>query len=171
MTKNYGNYDKAPVKHIPGYEAYAGYDAISAALARAVEGKKSQVIVLETYTEVDVPEILEGLKGLGATFFNAEECMVSDREYQDYIRQYLTDDRVFGIMNTLNIEDFYWADSMKLMRQRIAETQGIVVVYGVGASLITQPAGGFLSLGIFIAIVTFLLKKSEEKAAKKEATK
>ncbi|MBS5650894.1 electron transport complex subunit E [bacterium 210917-DFI.7.65] len=42
---------------------------------------------------------------------------------------------------------------------------------GIGASLITQPAGGFLSLGIFIAIVTFLLKKSEEKAAKKEATK
>ena len=37
---------------------------------------------------------------------------------------------------------------------------------GIGASLITQPAGGFLSLGIFIAIVTFLLKKSEEKAAK-----
>ena len=42
---------------------------------------------------------------------------------------------------------------------------------GIGASLITQPAGGFLSLGIFIAIVTFLLKKSEEKAGKKEATK
>ena len=42
---------------------------------------------------------------------------------------------------------------------------------GIGASLITQPAGGFLSLGIFIAIVTFLLKKSEEKAATKEATK
>ena len=42
---------------------------------------------------------------------------------------------------------------------------------GIGASLITQPAGGFLSLGLFIAIVTFLLKKSEEKAAKKEATK
>ena len=46
-----------------------------------------------------------------------------------------------------------------------------VLPEGVGASLLTQPAGGFLSLGIFIAIVTFLLKKSEEKAAKKEATK
>ena len=42
---------------------------------------------------------------------------------------------------------------------------------GVGASLITQPAGGFLSLGIFIAIVNFALRKSAEKAAKKEATK
>lgn len=41
---------------------------------------------------------------------------------------------------------------------------------GVGASLITQPAGGFLSLGIFIAIVSFLMRKSAEKAAKKEVT-
>lgn len=138
MTRNYGNYDKAPTKHIGGYEAWAGYEAITAALAKAVEGKQNQVIVLETYTEVDVPEILEGLKGLNATFFNAEECMVSDREYQDYIRQYLTDDRVFGIMNTLNIEDFYWKDAVKELCRQIAETEGIVVVYGVGASLICQ---------------------------------
>ena len=46
-----------------------------------------------------------------------------------------------------------------------------VLPEGVGASLITQPAGGFISLGVFIAVVTFLLKKSEEKAAKKEANK
>lgn len=135
---NYGNYDKAPAKNISGYEAYAGYEAITHALAKAVEGRKSQVIVLEAYTEVDVGEILEGLKGLNATFFNAEECMVSDREYRDYIRQYLTDDRVFGIMNTLNIQDFYWNDMVKVMRERIAGTEGVVVVYGVGASLVWQ---------------------------------
>lgn len=136
--KIYGNYDKAPTKTIAGYEACAGYEAVTQTLARALEGRKSRVIVLETYTEVDVGEILEGLKGLNATFFNAEECMVSDRAYGDYIRQYLTDDRVFGIMNTLNIQDFYWNDMVKLMRERIAGTEGIVVVYGVGASLVWQ---------------------------------
>ena len=57
-------------------------------------------------------------------------------------------------------------------RQVLGGADGIrILPEGSGASLITQPAGGFLSLGIFIAIVTFLLKKSEEKAAKKEATK
>ena len=134
--KNYGNYDKAPAKQIGAYEACAGYGAITETLAKAVAGRENRVIVLETYTEVDTAEILEGLKGLNATFFNAEECMVSDREYRDYIQQYVTDDRVFGIMNTLNIRDFYWEDMVKLMRERIRDTQGIAVVYGVGASLV-----------------------------------
>ena len=128
---NYGNYDKAPAKRIEGYRACAGYDAITAALKRALQERNERVIVLETYTEVNVQEILEGVKGLNATFINAEECMYSDREYTDYIRQYLTDDRVFGIMNTLNIRDFYWNDMVRVMRERIRETAGTVVVYGV----------------------------------------
>lgn len=135
---NYGNYDKAPAKRIEGYRACAGYDAITAALKRALQERNERVIVLETYTEVNVQEILEGVKGLNATFINAEECMYSDREYTDYIRQYLTDDRVFGIMNTLNIRDFYWNDMVRVMRERIRETAGTVVVYGVGASVVWE---------------------------------
>ena len=88
MAINYGNYDKAPTKRIDGYQAWAGYSDISSTLLQAVSGKENPVITIEAYPEVDIPEILEGLKGLGATFFNAEDCMVSDREYQDYIRQY-----------------------------------------------------------------------------------
>lgn len=39
---------------------------------------------------------------------------------------------------------------------------------GVGASLITAPAGGFLTLGIFIAVVTYVMRRAEEKAASEE---
>lgn len=138
MVNKYGNYDKAPTKHIAGYPAYAGYPAITEALKKAIAEKNAKVVVLETYTEVDTKEILDGLKGLDATFLNAESCMVSNREYNDYIRQFVTDDRVFGIMNTLNITDFYRTETMDLMRREIAETKGTVVVYGVGASLITK---------------------------------
>jgi Na+-translocating ferredoxin:NAD+ oxidoreductase RnfE subunit len=38
---------------------------------------------------------------------------------------------------------------------------------GVGASLLAQPAGGFLMLGIFIAVVHFFIMRSNNK--KKEA--
>ena len=107
MVQGYGNYDKYPAKEIKGFTAVSGYDAIVEELKKAVSGKGRQVIVLETYTEVDQAEILQGLTGLGATVFCAEDCTISDRAYQDYIRQYVTDDRVFGIMNTLNIKDFY----------------------------------------------------------------
>lgn len=138
MTIRYGNYDKAPTKVVGNYEACAGYEAITAMLHKAIEERNGRIIVLETYTEVDKAEIVEGLKGLNATFICAEDAMVSDREYQDYIRQYLTDDRVFGIMNTLNIQDFYWKEGIDTMRRQIQDIPGRVVIYGVGASLITE---------------------------------
>lgn len=138
MVQGYGNYDKYPAKEIKGFTAVSGYDAIVEELKKAVYGKGRQVIVLETYTEVDQAEILAGLTGLGATVFWAEDCTISDRAYQDYIRQYVTDDRVFGIMNTLNIKDFYMKEKVDLMRKRIAETDGLILVYGVGASLICE---------------------------------
>ena len=138
MVQGYGNYDKYPAKEIKGFTAVSGYDAIVEELKKAVYGKGRQVIVLETYTEVDQAEILAGLTGLRATVFWAEDCTISDRAYQDYIRQYVTDDRVFGIMNTLNIKDFYMKEKVDLMRKRIAETDGLILVYGVGASLICE---------------------------------
>lgn len=138
MRKIYGNYDKSPVKNIGGYPAWAGYEDITAELKAAVEKKEGQIIVLETYTEVDTAEIIQGLKGLNATIFSAEECMVSDKEYQEAIKQFVTEDRVFGIMNTLNIRDFYRMECMEELRRKISGTKGIVLVYGVGASLICR---------------------------------
>lgn len=138
MRKIYGNYDKSPVKNIGGYPAWAGYEDITAELKAAVEKKEGQIIVLETYTEVDTAEIIQGLKGLNATIFSAEECMVSDKEYQEAIKQFVTEDRVFGIMNTLNIRDFYRMECVEELRRKISGTKGIVLVYGVGASLICR---------------------------------
>ena len=131
MVRNYHNYDKYPAKKIEGFSAIEGYEAIVGVLKQAVDGREHTVITIETYTQVDQDEITEGISGLNATFFDAEKCMVSDREYMDYIRQYLTNDRVFGIMNTLKVEDFYVEERVKEMRRKIEETDGICVVYGV----------------------------------------
>lgn len=138
MVPGYGNYDKYPVKKIDGYLAAEGYPAIAELLKQKLKKGKRQIIVLETYTQVSQEEIRNGLNELNLTCFAAEECMVSDREYQDYIRQYVTDDRVFGIMNTLNIKDFYIEEKLKGMREAIAGTDGWILVYGVGASLVTE---------------------------------
>lgn len=138
MTKRYGNYDKEPVKRIGNYRAYEGYGPVTEAILGAVKDKENPVIVLETYTEVDVCEILEGLAGLNARIFYAEDCMVSDREYQERIRPCVTDDRVFGIRNTLKIQDFYRPDQVEKMREEIAGTRGTALVIGVGASLVCR---------------------------------
>ena len=138
MITGYGNYDKYPEKAVHGFKAVEGYDKIMELFKQKAAGKERYVITLELYPEVDIEEILNGLKDLSAVCFNAEECMVSDAEYNNRIRPFLTDDRVFGIMNTLNTKDFYMADKIEAMRKQIAAAKGLVIVYGVGASLVCE---------------------------------
>ena len=48
--------------------------------------------------------------------------------------------------------------------------EGIQILpHGVAASLIAQPAGGFLMLGIFIAVVNYFMVRSQNNNKKKEA--
>ena len=42
---------------------------------------------------------------------------------------------------------------------------------GIGASLITMPCGGFITLGIMIAVMNWAMKKAADKSAAKEETK
>lgn len=138
MFKGYGNYDKYPEKRIDGFEAVQGYEEIRKILSKEAGKKERYVITLELYTEVDVTEILGGLESLEANFFNAEGCMVEDEEYNRLIKPYLTEDRVFGIMNTLNIKDFYIPEKVEAMQKAIAAAKGLIIVYGVGASLVCE---------------------------------
>lgn len=138
MVEKYGNYDKYPTKEIAGYKAWRGYADIAAELKQRVAGRKKAVIVLETYTEIDVAEILAGLKGVYDKAYNAEDCTISDEAYNARIREFITDDRVFGIMNTLNVQDVYIPEKIAEMREKIAAENGVILVYGVGASLVCE---------------------------------
>jgi mannose-6-phosphate isomerase class I len=137
----YGNYDLYPNRKIKGYEgcAFSGYDSIVRELKSKIEGHDKFVLVLETYTQVRTGEILEGLKPLKpAKLFNAEKCTISDKKYRQLIERFVTDDRVFGVMNTLRLEDVYIPERVEKMREQIESAQGLVIVYGVGASLVTR---------------------------------
>lgn len=138
MFKGYGNYDKYPEKKLDGFMAVQGYDKISRLMEEEARGKERHVVTLELYTEVDIAEILDGLSGLKAVFYNAEDCMVSDEEYNSRIRPFLTEDRVFGIMNSLNIKDFYIPEKLEEMRRDIEAAEGLIIIYGVGASLVCE---------------------------------
>lgn len=130
-----GYYDKFPEKKIEGYVGYSGWDEICKHLR---SGISDGVIVAEFYPGVNTTEIVENLKSLGGYMFNAEECMIEDEEYHELIRPYLTDDRVFGVMNTLRLEDVYSEEKILAMRNKIQNTGGLKIVYGTGASLITD---------------------------------
>ena len=136
--KGYGNYDKYPELKIDGFSAWQGYEAITAELCRRAKGKKRFVIVLDCYTEVDQSEVIKGLCALNAKWYISDDAMMAKEQYNALIRPFVTDDRVFGVMNTLKLSDILDAEKAEQMRADIAAQTGVICVIGVGASLITE---------------------------------
>lgn len=136
--KGYGNYDKYPELNIEGFCAWQGYEEIAKELKRRAEGKERFVVVLDCYPEVDQQEVAEGLASLSAKWFFSDNAMMDESQYNAMIRPYVTDDRVFGVMNTLKLSDVLEQAKAEKMREEIASQKGTVCVIGVGASLITE---------------------------------
>lgn len=135
----FNNFDKYPEKKIEGYPCYQGWPDIASALKAGAGGRADAVIVLDYYPGVDASEIRAGLEPvLPAQWFDAEACALGDDEYNRLIGPFVTDDRVFGIMNTLRMEDIYDASKIALMRGEVEKAGGIRVVAGVGAALVIR---------------------------------
>lgn len=127
-------FDKYPEKKIDGFNAVEGWEAIRQEVLR----KEPQVIVAEFYPELYKDEIVKELELLGGIMIDAEEAALSDEEYHKLIAPYLTDDRVFGIRNSLRLSDVYVLKRIETLRRKIRETKGLVIVYGTGAALVTE---------------------------------
>ena len=139
----YQNYDKWPEKRLEvvSGDAVSGYGAICERIRQAAAGRGRTVIAVDCYPGVDLLEIEEGLRGLNtAGVFLSDAVFVPDSEYQRRSAEYLTDDRVFGVMTCKRLEDFVDPTAMNKMREAVQGVeQGILLILGVGASLVCQP--------------------------------
>lgn len=135
---NYGNFDKYPEKKVPGYQAVEGWESVRRVLCGAAG--ETGVLTAEFYPGVWRQELVEELGRLGFAMFDAERCAMPDEDYQRRIAEFVTDDRVFGVMNTLRLEDVYDPEKIEAMRQEIRACKGPAIVYGTGASLV-MPEG------------------------------
>lgn len=137
----YGNYDLLPYTRVKGYDSHAvkGYDDIIIRLKEEIAlGKR--IFVCDVYPGVDKEEILEHFSRLNPTLvIESEDCALEEKELNEMFGEYLTDDRVFGFMCHKKLEDCFIGEKVKAAQERIkAVSEGVVLVIGVGASLITQ---------------------------------
>ena len=141
MYKEKSNYDRFPETVIEGFDgqAYSGYAQITEAVNKLTAGRKRTVIALEIYPGVRVDELIGGVSGAYDVSFCAEDCMVSVSEYERMISPYMTEDRVFGVMNGMTLGDFYIGEKVRELSDAIESVKsGRVLVYGTGASLVTE---------------------------------
>ena len=133
-------YDLAPETAIEGYDhaAWRGYPAIGAALRTAMTDRR--VLVVDCYPGVRDEELLPRLMGAvrPGTVVLSEDFFFDGDELTRRMRPHLTEDSVRGVMYYGALRDFVDEARLNQARQALEQARGTVLVYGVGAALLTR---------------------------------
>jgi mannose-6-phosphate isomerase class I len=136
------NYDKFPTIPVPGrHELLRGWPGICSRLKQQLSSRHRAVLVVDTYPGVDDAELLRELEsGLKPTLIvRTLELKKTESELKELIERNLTKDRIFGVLSCHALEEFFDAERLSAARKRVESVSaGLVLVYGVGASLVAR---------------------------------
>ena len=133
------NYDKFPHVQVEAENksCTVGWDAVIKLVNDEIAAGK-KLIVIECYQGVHDDELKTHFKK-GLTYdawINAEDAFKGEPKILKMTYPDVTDDRIFGYLTRLNIENYLNPDKVLSLLEKI-DTDKITVVYGTGASLIT----------------------------------
>lgn len=137
------NYDKYPKNHISGFneDCFQGWDNIRSVINKAISDKKCRTIVVECYTGLNNNELKNNLKRLDhVELFDISQAYKLPEEIEKLVYPDVTDDRVFGKLTQLVIDDFFDIEKFKKLKAQITSKndQSVVILYGTGASKLVE---------------------------------
>jgi mannose-6-phosphate isomerase class I len=131
-------YDRFPsIASGSAAECLTGWNAVGEHLSRSVGSRG--VIAIECYPAVNLDEIQKALRKFfpGARFFSTENLLLPPTEIDKMVRPSLGDDPVFGLMNAIEIADFFDPKRLADAHEDCCERRDeLVIVVGTGASLV-----------------------------------
>ncbi|MGX8680344.1 MAG: mannose-6-phosphate isomerase, partial [bacterium] len=134
------NYDCYPALNISGYdkEVWQGLKEIVSEIQSRIIKEKT-VIVIDYYHGIRDDLINAIIAGIHPDYrICVEEAKYSEAYLSTMLAHHITEDRVFGSMSTHRLKDFYDPEKLEVLREQLRDLSGIIVVYGVGASLLTR---------------------------------
>jgi mannose-6-phosphate isomerase class I len=134
----YGNYDLSPVIPIADSQAdcVAGWGKIFAHLKREIPANSKYVAALECYPGVSLGPLEAMLKTAfaGARIINVQTAFRAAAELQAEFAPILTDDPVFGFMQTMDIAKFFDEIRLRELRQSVDESDSLIFLLGTGST-------------------------------------
>lgn len=130
-------YDRFPATKVKGFEnsAVNGYDAILETIKEKMEGKK--VLAMEAYPGVSDDLVLEQINKLNPELvIDMRKVFKDEKTLTEQLKYHITDDRIFGRMYYGNVIDFIDLDELEKAKEQVEKEDGLVVVYGFGATLV-----------------------------------
>lgn len=134
------NFDKFPSIPVEGHDCTTGWESIREKIGlHAKTGNEKTVIVIECYHGADAAEISEAISGMEGVVavIDANRALLPQAQIAEMVYPYVTDDPVFGYITSLQLADFFDKEKMAALKEEIGSIEkGIVVVIGIGASLV-----------------------------------
>ncbi|AIS58915.1 class I mannose-6-phosphate isomerase [Listeria ivanovii] len=143
MRNNEMRYNHSPTTTVKGdFKTWTGFQTICLELSTVLAkySKKNTVLVIETYPGVRIETLRAALDKYfeGATIFCADDFAMNGQEIQEKFAMLITEDRVFGRMAAIKVEDYYEKSKLELLRNKLTVTEGLTIVFGTGASLAVE---------------------------------
>lgn len=139
------NFNKYPfIKLRPTAEdCDLGWDKIASELSKGskADNYPVNIIVVDCYQGVNEDEILLALQShlKPRLTFLTSDVMLTEKEIANLTQNDVTEDRVFGFMTRLNMEQFFDQNKLVQYRDMIATiNSGTILVFGIGASLLVN---------------------------------
>lgn len=130
-------YDRFPKTKIKNHKAFCGYEEIYHELKSKMNN--NSVVVFDYYPGVDEKEVYELIKRFNFSLeINMHDIFKDGKTMTEQMKYNLTDDRVFGKMYYGNLVDFIDEDKLEEAQNKIKEQKESVIVYGVGAGLVSH---------------------------------
>ncbi len=132
------NFNKFPVIKIQNHNCISGWENITEEIGKHTP----KVIAIECYSGVYTEEINTSLQELlkPELIINTIEAMKPESEISALVEPFVIDDPVFGNLTSLELENYFDISKISNLRNRIAATEGLIIVTGSGATLIARQA-------------------------------
>jgi mannose-6-phosphate isomerase class I len=133
------NYDKTPFVQVEtvNESCVSGWEAIAVQVNKEI-GSGKRIIAIECYQGVNDNEVVSNLKSTlkHDLWIDARDAFKAEEEILEMTYPDVTDDRIFGYITRLNIQDYLDKSKTARLQQKVTAVKGVVVVYGTGASLV-----------------------------------
>ena len=138
------NFNKWPFVEVPGdHTVYVDWKSITDQLRLEVTSKqKDKVIIVVEYYQGVIRETLDDALKNGIDpdlFINAKDLIWPEQTIKEMVWQDVTDDRIFGYLTRLTMNQFFDPDKIDLAKNKIKSMEsGTILIVGSGATLVWE---------------------------------
>ena len=135
------NFDLHPVFVVEGTQSWKGYQQISRVIDSEIQKYDSKcVLVIDSYYHINHKEIRQFLIDNihPQLVICTDDLRASDDVLHDRLDKFITEDRINGVFAVGQIDEYFDKQKLKTAQEVINSTQGLIVIYGIGATLVTK---------------------------------